>query len=159
MEGVYWNRHDCPSVCLWTQFCLELFSYSYAHTALKFIHNVCVHMKFCMCNFHDHIIIGCGIIHPWICKFYWIIFVHRNNPTVLHVLNSKLHTILLVVYSSAFAIFITILSLVTELSPLECVNFTKSLLSRALLTRMFLQVLLWNLHIMFVCIWSCPKMK
>ena len=40
---------------------------------------------------------------------------------------------LLVVYSSACAIFITILSLVAELSPLELVNFTKSLLSRALL--------------------------
>ena len=44
----------------------------------------------------------------------------------------KLHTMLLVVYSSACAIFITILSLVAELSPLELVNFTKSLLSRAL---------------------------
>ena len=42
------------SVCPWTQFCLELFfSYSFARNALKFIHNVCVHMKLCMCNFHD----------------------------------------------------------------------------------------------------------
>ena len=102
---------------------------------------------------------------------------------------------LLVVYSSACAIFISILSLVAELSPLELVNFTKSLLSRALLllfckywsnvcvymklcicnfyvhlsvrpsihgqnfVRSFsptvLHVLLWKLHIMFVCIWSC----
>ena len=109
------------------------FLLSFAHTALKFIHNVCVHMKLCMCNFHDHTIIGWGIIFPWTCKFCWIIVVQRNNPTVLHVLNSKLHTMLLVVYSFACAIFITILSLVAELSPLELVNFTKSLLSRALL--------------------------
>ena len=47
------------SVCLWTQFCPELFSYSFACTALKFIHNVCVHMKLCMCNFDDHNVIGC----------------------------------------------------------------------------------------------------
>ena len=53
-----------PSVCPWTQFCPELFSYSVARTALKFIHNVCVHMKLCICNFHDHTIIGCGIIFP-----------------------------------------------------------------------------------------------
>ena len=97
------------------------------------IHNVCVHMKLCMCNFHYNTIIGCGIISPWTCKFYWINVVQRNNPAVLHVLNSKLHTILLAVYSSACAIFITILSLVAELSPLVLVNFTKSLLSRALL--------------------------
>ena len=123
----------CPSVCLWTQFYLELFSYSFAHTALKFIHNVFVHMKLVMCNFHDHTIIGCEIIFPWTCKFYWLIVVQRNNPIALHVLNSKLHTMLLVVYSSACVIFITILSLVAELSPLELINFTKSLLSRALL--------------------------
>ena len=43
------------------------------------------------------------------------------------------NTMLLVVYSSARAIFITILSLDAELSPFELVNFTKSLLSRALL--------------------------
>ena len=127
------------------------FSPSFARTALKFTHNVCVHMKLCMCNFHDHTTIGCGIIFPWTCKFYWIIVVQRkksyniactalkvthnvtgsielcmcnfhyhtvidcwiispwtckfywnivarrNNPTVLHVLNSKLHTMLLVV--------------------------------------------------------------
>ena len=132
-RGVYWNRHGCPSVCVWTLFCLELFSYSFACTALKFIPNVCVHMKLCMCNFYNHTIIGCGIIFPWTCKFYWIIVVHRNNPTVLHVLNSKLHTMLLVVYTSACAIFITILWLVSELSPFELVNFTKSLLSRAFL--------------------------
>ena len=41
----------CPS-SLWTQFCAELFSYSFARTALKFIHNVCVYMKLCICNFH-----------------------------------------------------------------------------------------------------------
>ena len=110
---------------------------------MKFKHNFCVHMKLCMWNFHDHTIIGCGIIFPWTCKFYWIIVVQRSNPTVLHVLNSKLHTMLLVVYTSACAIFITMLSLVAELSPL--VNFT---------TPTFLQVLLWNLHIIFVCIWN-----
>ena len=53
-----------PSVCPRTQFCPELFSYSFAHTALKFIHNVCVHVNLCMCNFHDHTIIDCGIIFP-----------------------------------------------------------------------------------------------
>ena len=131
--GGYTGIAVCLSVRPWTQFCPELFSYSFARTALKFIHNVCVHMKLCMCYFHDHTVIGCGIISPWTCKFYWIIVVQRNNPTVLHVLNSKLHTPLLVVYSSACAIFITILSLVVELSPHELVNFTKSLLSRALL--------------------------
>ena len=130
---VYWNRYGCPSFCPWTQYCSELFSYSFAHAALKFIHNVCVHMKLCMCNSRDHTIIACGIISPWTCKFYWIIVVQKNTPTVLHVLNSKLHTMLLVVYSSACSIFITILSLVAELSPRELVNFTKSLLSRALL--------------------------
>ena len=57
----------------------------------------------------------------------------EHFSTVLHVFNSKLHTMLLLVYSSACAIFITILSLVAELSPLELVNFPKSLLSRALL--------------------------
>ena len=46
---------------------------------------------------------------------------------------TRLYTMLLVVYSSACAIFITILSLVAELSPLELVNFTMSLLSRVLL--------------------------
>ena len=51
----------------------------------------------------------------------------------MHVLNSKLHTMLLVVYNSACAIFIIILSLVAELSPLELVNSTKLLLPRALL--------------------------
>ena len=117
----------CPSVL---QF---FFSYSFAHTALKFIHNVCVHMKLCICNYHDHTIIGCGITFPWTCKLYWIIVVQRNNPTALHVLNSKLQTMLLVVYSSSCAIFITVLSLVAELSLLELVNFMKSLLSRALL--------------------------
>ena len=119
-RGVYWNRHGYPSVCPWTQFCPELFSYSFARTVLKFIHNGCVHMKLCMCNFDDHSIIGCKITFPWTCKFYWIIVVQRNNPTVLHVLNSKLHTMLLVVYSFACAIFI--LSLVAELSTLELVN-------------------------------------
>ena len=113
----------------------KLFSYILARTALKLIHNVCVHMKLCMCNFHDHTIICCGIIFIiWTCKFYWISAVQINNPTVLHVLNSKLHTMLLVVSSSACAIFITILSLVAELSPLELVNFTKSLLSTPTLT-------------------------
>ena len=63
-RGVYWNCHGCPSICLWTQVCRDLFSYSFARTALKFIHNVCVYMKLCMCNFHDHTIIGCGIIFP-----------------------------------------------------------------------------------------------
>ena len=120
-------------VCPWTQLWPELFSYSFAHTALKFIHNVYVHMKLCMCNFHDHTIICCWIISPWNCKFYWIIVVQRNNPTVLHILNSKLHMMLLEEYSSACAMLITILSLVAELSPLELGNFTKSFLSRALL--------------------------
>ena len=46
------NFHVRLSVRLWTQFCLELFSYSFPHTALKFIHNVCVYMKLCICNFH-----------------------------------------------------------------------------------------------------------
>ena len=93
-----------PSVRLsMDKFRPELFSYSFARTALKFIYNVCVHMKLCMCNFHDHTIIGCGIISPSTCKFYWIIVVQRNNPTVLHVLNSKLHTMLLVVHSFACA--------------------------------------------------------
>ena len=41
--------------------CHELFSYSFARTAQKFIQNVSVHMKLCMCNFHDHTIFGCGI--------------------------------------------------------------------------------------------------
>ena len=59
-----------PSVCPWTQFCPELFSYSFARTALKIIQNVCVHMKVCMLNFHDHTIIGCGILFPGTCKFY-----------------------------------------------------------------------------------------
>ena len=138
-----------PSVCPWTQFCQELFSYSFAHTALKFIHNVCVIIKLCMCNFHDHTIIGCVIVFPWTCKFYWII-VQRNNPTVLHVLNSKFHTMLLVIYSSACAIFITILSLVAELSPLELVNFTKSLLSRTLLLHFCKYCS--EIYTMFVCI-------
>ena len=53
-----------PSIYTWTQFCTELFSYSFARIALKFIHNLCVHMKLCMCNFHDHTIIGCGIMFP-----------------------------------------------------------------------------------------------
>ena len=53
-----------PSVSPWTQFCPELFSYSFARIALKYIHNVRVQMKLCMCNIHDHTIIGCGIISP-----------------------------------------------------------------------------------------------
>ena len=54
----------CVSIYPWTQFCPELLSYSFARTALKFIHNICVHVKLCMCNFHDHTLIGCGIIFP-----------------------------------------------------------------------------------------------
>ena len=68
----------CPSertsVCHWTQFCPELFSNSFARTALKFINKDCV--------------------------------------------------------SCACVIFMTILSLVVELSPLELVNFTELFLSR-----------------------------
>ena len=123
---VYWNSNGCLSVdtiFVWSIFLLLWNLY------IMFVYI----LKLCMCNFHDHTIIGCGIIFPWTCKFYWIIVVQRNNPTVLHVLNSKFHTMLLVVYSSACVIFITILSLVAELSSHELVNFTKSLLSRALL--------------------------
>ena len=36
------------SVCPWTPFCPELFYDSFARTALKFIHNVCVHMNICV---------------------------------------------------------------------------------------------------------------
>ena len=61
--------HVRPWICPWTQFCPELFSYSYAHTTLKFIHNVCVHMELRMCNFHDNTIIGWGIVSPWTCNF------------------------------------------------------------------------------------------
>ena len=154
----------CLYVCHWIQFCAELFSYSFAYTALKFIHNVSVHMKLCMCNFHDHTIIGCRIIFPWTCKFYWIIVVQRNNLTVLQVLNSKLHTLLLVVYSSARAIFITKLSLVAELSPLELVNFTKSLLSRALLLyfcKYCSEIYTWCLFVYEVVHmqFSCPSVR
>ena len=54
------------SVCLWTQFCLELFSYSFACTALKFIH-----MKLCMCNFHDHLSVCLSVyIKLCICNFH-----------------------------------------------------------------------------------------
>ena len=53
---------------------------SFVHTTMKFIHNVCVHMKLCM-----------------------------------------------------WSIFMTILSLVVELSPLELVNFTELLLSRKII--------------------------
>ena len=60
---------------------------------------------------------------------------------------------LLVVYSSACAIFITILPFVAELSPLELVNFTKSLLSRALLLH-FCKYCSEN-YTMFLCLCSC----
>ena len=40
VEGVYLDHHGCPSVCPWTQICLELFSYSFAHTALKFLRKI-----------------------------------------------------------------------------------------------------------------------
>ena len=56
----------------------------------------------------------------------------------------------LVVYSSACAIFITKLSLVAELSPVELVNFTKSLLSRALLIHFCKYCS--EIYTMFVCI-------
>ena len=118
-----------PSICLWTQFCAELFAYSFACTILKFIHNVCVHMKFCMCNFHDHTIIGCGIISPWTCKFYWIIVLWSLSPTLFHVLLWNLYIMFVYIWSCACAIFMTILSFVVELSPLELVNFTELLLS------------------------------
>ena len=92
-----------PSVCPWTQFCSGLFSYSFACTALKFIHNVCVHMKLCMCNFHDHTIIVMELSPLELVNFTELLLsMERNNPTVLHVLNSKLHTVLLVVYSCNF---------------------------------------------------------
>ena len=141
------------SVCPWTQFCLELFSYSFACTALKFIHNVCVHVKLCMCNFHNHTIIGCGIISPWTCKFYLIIVVQRNNPAVFHVLNSKLHN---VTGSIQFCMCNFHYHTVIDcwiISPWTC-KFSKIIVIRSI-TPTFLQVLLWNLHIMFVCIWSC----
>ena len=152
LESPWLSAH--PSVCPWTQFCPELFSYSSARTALKFIH-VCVHMKLCMCNLHDHNIIGCGIISPWTCKFYWIFVVRSFSPTVLHVhvLLWNLYIMFVYIWSCACAIFITILSLAAELSPLELVNFTKIIVFQ-IITPTFLQVLLWNLHIMFVCLWS-----
>ena len=118
-----------PSVCPWTQFCPEFFSYSFPHTALKFIHNVCVHMK--MCNFHDHTIISCGIISPWTFKFYWIIVVRSFSPTVFHVLLWNLYIMFVSIGNFAYEIFMTILSLVMELSPFELVNFTELLLSGA----------------------------
>ena len=47
-------------------------------------------------------------------NFYWIIVDQGNNPTVLHVLNSKLHTMLLVVYSSACANILSVFSTLTK---------------------------------------------
>ena len=151
--GEYWNRHGFPSVCLYLD---TILSGAFLLQCCTFIHNVCVNMKLCMCSFHDRTIITCGIISPWTCKFYWIIVVQRNNPTVLHVLNSKLHTMLLVVCSSAGAIFITIMSLVADLSPLELVNFTKSLLSRAF-SYIFVSTALKFTHKVCVCIVNFTK--
>ena len=84
-------------------------------------------MKLCMCNFHDHTIIGVELSSLELVNFAELL-VSREI-----ILQYCMYTMLLVVYSSACAIFITILSLIAELSPLELVNFTKSLLSRALL--------------------------
>ena len=39
----------------------------------EFTHNVCVYLKLCICNFHDHIIIDYQIISPSPCEFDWII--------------------------------------------------------------------------------------
>ena len=98
-RGVYWNRHGCPSVCPsiwpsvcpWTQFCPELFSYSFACTALKFINNVCIHMKLCMCNFQDILSLVVELSPLELVNFTEVNVVQRNYPTVLHVLNSVTH--------------------------------------------------------------------
>ena len=67
---------------------------------------------------------------------------------------------LLVVYSSVCAIFITTLSLVAELSRLELVNFTKSLLSRALLLHFASSAQKFThevVHMQFSCPSVCPS--
>ena len=75
-SSLYANLENCQG----KQTCPELFSYSFAHTALKYL---------------------------------YIMFVYK--------------------WSCACAIFMTILSLVVELSALELVNCTELLLSRAFL--------------------------
>ena len=71
-------------------------------------------MKLCMCNFHDHAI---ELVN------FTELLLSREIIYNIACTESKLHTMLLVVYSSACAVFITLLSLVAELSPLELVKF------------------------------------
>ena len=122
-----------PSFCSWAQFCLELFSYSFAHTALKFIHNVCLHIWSCACAIFMTILSLVVELSPLELVNFTELLLSREIIQQYCMYWTQLLTMLVVVYSSACAIFITVLSLVAELSPLELVNFTKSLLSRALL--------------------------
>ena len=60
-------------------------------------------------------------------------FVQSFSPTVLHVLLWNLYIMFVYIWSSACLIFMTILSLVVELSTLELVNFSELLLSREII--------------------------
>ena len=60
-------------------------------------------------------------------------FVRSFSPTVLHILLLNLYIIFVYIWSCACAIFMTILLLLVELSPLELVNFTEFLLSREII--------------------------
>ena len=91
----------------------------FANTALKFTHNVCLYMKLC-------------IFCPW-TQFCPEIF-----SLVLRVLLWNLYIMFVYIWSCSCAIFMTILSLVVELSPRELVNFTELLLSREIILQHFM---------------------
>ena len=91
------------------------------------------------------IFIGCGIFSLELVNFTELL-LSREIILQYCMYWTQFRTMLLVVYSSACAIFITIRSLVAKLSALELVNFTISLLSRALL-----------LHMLFSCPSVCPS--
>ena len=119
-------------------------------------------MKLCMCNFHDHTSLVAELsplklvnfaksllsraLLLYFCKYCSEVvhmqfscpsvhghnFVQSFSLTVLHVLLLNLY-IMFVYKSCACGIFMTILSLVEELSSLELVNFTELLLSREII--------------------------
>ena len=79
-------------------------------------------------------------------------FVWSFSPTVLHVLLWNLYIMFVYIWSCACAIFMTILSLVVELSSLELVNFTELLLSREIILK---YCMYWTqLHAMLLVLYS-----
>ena len=98
----------------------------------------CKRWIFCIfCYYTPHNEVEGGILEwPWLSirlsvrkhNFFW-----SFSPTVLQVLLWNLYLMFVYIRSCACAIFMTILSLVMEISSIELVNFTELWLSREII--------------------------